>query len=54
MTGDGRMVEVQGTAEGAPFDRRALDEVLDVAEQGIEQLLALQRRVFHNASGAGV
>ena len=31
MTGDGRFVEVQGTAEGAPFDRALLDALLDLA-----------------------
>jgi ribonuclease PH len=46
MTGDGRWVEVQGTAEGAPFGRRALDEMLDLAERGISQVLDLQRHVL--------
>jgi ribonuclease PH len=54
MTGDGRLVEVQGTAEGAPFDRRALEAVLDLAEVGIGQLLALQRQVLEALDGAGV
>lgn len=40
---DGRMVEVQGTAEGAPFSRGELDSLLDLARLGIERLLALQR-----------
>ncbi len=51
MTGDGRLVEVQGTAEGAPFDRRALDAVLDLAERGIGQLLTLQRQVLDKPAG---
>jgi ribonuclease PH len=42
-TADGRLVEVQGTAEGPPFDRRALDRLLDLALAGCEQLFALQR-----------
>lgn len=54
MTGDGRLIEVQGTAEGAPFDRRALDAVLDLAEEGIGQLLALQRQILEVSVGAGV
>ena len=46
MTGGGRFVEVQGTAEGRAFDRRLLDAVLDLAEIGIEHLLDLQRQVL--------
>ena len=42
-TGRGLFVEVQGTAEGAPFDRRELDRLLDLALAGTEQLTALQR-----------
>jgi ribonuclease PH len=42
-TADGRLVEVQGTAEGAPFDRAALDRMLDLALQGCEELFVLQR-----------
>lgn len=43
MTGDGRFVEVQGTAEGSPFDRSALDTLLDLAEKGIRQLITMQK-----------
>jgi ribonuclease PH len=43
MTGDGSFIEVQGTAEGAPFDRRLLDELLDLAARGCAQLTTLQR-----------
>jgi ribonuclease PH len=46
VTGDGRLVEVQGTAEGEPFSRRALDAVLDLADKGIGELLAVQRQVL--------
>ena len=42
-TGRGLFVEVQGTAEGAPFDRRELDGLLDLALAGTERLTALQR-----------
>jgi ribonuclease PH len=42
MTADGCMVEVQGTAEGQPFSRTALDELLDLAELGCRQLFELQ------------
>jgi ribonuclease PH len=43
---DGRIVEVQGTAEGAPFSRRDLHALLDLAESGIRDLLALQREAL--------
>ena len=43
MTGDGRFVEVQGTAEGAPFDRAELDTLLDLAADGCVELTRLQR-----------
>ena len=42
MTGDGKFVEVQGTAEGAPFDRAELDALLVLAEQGCGELTRLQ------------
>lgn len=41
-TADGRLVEVQGTAEGAPFDRAAMDALLDLALAGCEELFVLQ------------
>jgi len=53
MTGRGRLVEVQGTAEGGAFERRTLDAVLDLAEIGIDQLLVLQRRVLGEGAGTG-
>jgi ribonuclease PH len=43
MTGDGRFVEVQGTAEGEPFDRAALDALLGLAETGCIELTRIQR-----------
>jgi ribonuclease PH len=42
-TGDGRFVEVQGTAEGEPFARRELDALLDLAVAGCAQLDGIQR-----------
>jgi ribonuclease PH len=42
-TGDGRFIEVQGTAEGAPFTRAEMDTLLALASRGIEQLLVVQR-----------
>ncbi len=47
MTSDGGIVEVQGTAEGDAFDRKALDTMLDAAERGIHVLFAHQREVIH-------
>jgi len=44
-TGDGRFIEVQGTAEGAPFARASLDTLLDLADHGIKQLVAKQRAI---------
>ncbi len=43
MTGAGSFVEVQGTAEGTPFDRRELDALLSLAEKGCADLTELQR-----------
>jgi len=49
MTGGGRFVEVQGTAEGLPFDQERLNEMLDLARQGIRQLAAAQRKALEEA-----
>ena len=43
MTGSGKIVEVQGTAEGEPFDRGQLDRMLDLAAKGIAELVDDQR-----------
>jgi ribonuclease PH len=43
MTGAGRLVEVQATAEGAPFSRDELDEMLEVGALGIDEISAAQR-----------
>ena len=45
-TGDGRFIEVQGTAEGPPFERGALDSLLELADAGIRQLVSLQREIL--------
>lgn len=45
-TGDGRFVEVQGTAEAEPFDRAELNSLLDLAVSGCDELAALQREVL--------
>lgn len=46
MTGAGRFVEVQGTAEGKPFSRAELDDLVGLAEHGIGELFVLQRDVL--------
>lgn len=44
MSGRGLLVEVQGTAEGAPFTRGELDQMLDLAQAGIEELVDIQKQ----------
>ena len=46
MTDAGHFVEVQGTAEGAAFDRATLNSLLDIADKGIKELLALQKETL--------
>jgi ribonuclease PH len=50
-TADGRLVEVQGTAEGEPFDRTQLDAMLGLAVTGCEELFALQRQAVEAGRG---
>ncbi len=52
VTGRGQFVEVQGTAEGAPFDRAELDSLLDLAVGGAAELAAIQRSVLQNGGTA--
>ena len=49
MTGDNRLVEVQGTAEKAPIGRDQLNHLLDLAAGGIETLIKLQKQAILNA-----
>ena len=42
-SGDGKFIEVQGTAEGKPFDRALLDSLLDLAVAGCAELTSLQK-----------
>ena len=44
-TGDGRFIEVQGTAEGPPFERQALDSLMELADAGIRELVEMQRAI---------
>lgn len=46
MNASGAFIEVQGTAEGTPFKRNMLDELLDLAVVGIDQLLEAQKQVY--------
>jgi ribonuclease PH len=46
MTGRGGIVEIQGTAEGEPFTRTQMSELVDLAEAGIGELIARQKAVL--------
>jgi ribonuclease PH len=50
-TGDGRFIEVQGTAEGPPFERAALDSLMELADAGIRELVAMQSAIVGNLRG---
>jgi ribonuclease PH len=51
-TGDGRFIEVQGTAEGPPFERPALDALLELADGGIRRLVEMQREILGEVGAA--
>jgi ribonuclease PH len=51
MTGDGNLVEVQATAEKAPFSREELDELLDLAAHGIERISVAQQEAIDALRG---
>jgi ribonuclease PH len=51
MTGEGRLVEVQGTAERRPFDREELDRLLDLAARGISRIISLQEEALSSPLG---
>ncbi len=46
MTGSGEFVEIQGTAEGKAFSRQDLDELLALAQKGIEELIVIQKSIM--------
>jgi ribonuclease PH len=50
MTGDGRLIEVQATAEAAPFSRDELDQLLDLAARGVGLLSTAQQRALAEGS----
>ena len=49
LSGDGRIIEVQATAEGEPFTRELLDVLLDLAADGIDEITEAQRAVLEAA-----
>lgn len=51
MTGSGQLVEVQGTAEGRPFDREQLAAMLDLAGEGINALIGIQKKALGDLAG---
>ena len=46
MTGEGKFVEIQGTAEGEPFSKEEMDNIILLAEQGITRIIQLQRNAL--------
>jgi ribonuclease PH len=48
MTESGKLIEIQGTAEENPFNRKQLNELLDLAEHGLKQIFAIQREVLES------
>ena len=46
MTGNGKLIEVQGTAEKTPFSKKEMDGMISFAEKGIAELIALQRKML--------
>jgi ribonuclease PH len=46
MTGSGKFIEVQGTAESAPFTKRQMERMAEVAQDGIRQLLKAQKKTI--------
>ena len=51
MTGSGNFVEVQGTAEGEPFDRSQLNSLLDLAADGVKKIALLQSNLLSSPPG---
>lgn len=51
MTGSNKFVEIQGTAEGTPFPRETIDDMLNLAEKGIKELITIQKRILEDESG---
>lgn len=49
LTENGKITEIQGTAEGSPFSRKDYDVLFDLAQKGIKQLISLQKEAIFNA-----
>ncbi len=49
MTGQGGFVEIQGTAEGAVFSKREMDELIKIAQKGIQKLTRIQKKVLSSS-----
>jgi ribonuclease PH len=45
MTGTGKLVEVQGTAESIPFTKKKLDRMAEIAQRGIRDLIKVQKKI---------
>ena len=54
MTRSGKHIEVQGTAEHHPFDRKQLNELVDLAESGLKKIFALQQEILDGAKTATI
>lgn len=50
MTGSGKFVEIQGTAEGLPFSKGSLDSLVTLAQEGINNLITMQRKLMETDS----
>jgi ribonuclease PH len=46
MTGSGKFIEVQGTAESAPFTRKQMERMAEIAQDGIKELMKAQKKVI--------
>jgi ribonuclease PH len=53
-TGDGRFIELQGTAEREPFSRKQMDELLALATSGIDVLIGMQKSVIAAVANGAV
>ncbi len=52
MTGQGKIVEIQGTAEEYPFSREELDSLINIAGNGIQELIGIQKAVLGEVAGS--
>ncbi|MHB8880798.1 MAG: ribonuclease PH [Thermodesulfovibrionales bacterium] len=51
MTGNGDIVEIQGTAEGSPFSLKTLDMLMELARNGVQELVTIQKELLENRLG---